>query len=209
MQGIWWTKISIEKKKETHLQQLDLSGLEGWSGANCTSAHSLLTEYHDIFLLEPRELGSTSLVKHETKVVDDEPFKERFWRIPPSMVEEVRAHVKEMLEVGATHPSQSPWCNTVMLVRKKDGGLHFCIDFCKFNAGTKKDSYPLPYIQDAIEHLIGAGYFSCMALKVGFWQIAMNEASKQYTTFMVGNLGFFKGECMPFGLYNALQPFRG
>ena len=52
------------------------------------------------------------------------------------MVEEVRAHVKEMLEVGAIHPSQSPWCNAVMLVRKKDGGLHFCIDFCKLNART-------------------------------------------------------------------------
>ena len=69
------------------------------------------------------------------------------------MVEEVRAHVKEMLEVGAICPSQSPWCNAVMLVRKKDGGLHFCIDFCKLNVRTKKDSYPLPCIQEAIESL--------------------------------------------------------
>ena len=92
------------------------------------------------------------------------------------MVEEVRAHVREMLEAGAIHPSQSPWCNAVMLVRKKDGGLHSCIDFCKLNARTKKDSYPLPHIQEAIESLIGAGYFSCLDLKVGFWQIAMDEA---------------------------------
>ena len=78
MQGIQWTKMSIEQRKEMFLQQLDLSGLEGWSGANCISGHALLTEYHDIFLLEPRELGCTSLVKHEIKVVDDKPFKERF-----------------------------------------------------------------------------------------------------------------------------------
>ena len=72
------------------------------------------------------------------------------------MVEEVRAHMREMLEVGGIFPSQSPWCNTVMLVRKKDGGLHFCIDFCKLNTRTKKDSYPLPCIQEAIESLVGA-----------------------------------------------------
>ena len=73
------------------LQQLDLSGLQGWSGANHTSACALLIEYHDIFLLEPGELGCTSLEKHEIWVVDDDPFKEIFQRIPPPMVEEARA----------------------------------------------------------------------------------------------------------------------
>ena len=107
------------------------------------------------------------------------------------MVDEVHAHVKKMLEAGAIHPSQSPWCNAVVLVHKKDGGLHFCIDFCKLNARTKKDSYLLPQIQESIESLAGAGCFSCLDLKVGFWQIAMDEVSKEYTTFTIGNLGFF------------------
>ena len=106
------------------------------------------------------------------------------------MVEEVGAHVKEMLEVGAIHPSQSPWCNAIVLVRKKYGGLCFCIDLCKLNVRTKKDSYPLPHIQEAIESLVGAGYFSCLDLKAGFWQIAMEKVLKQYTAFTVGNLGF-------------------
>ena len=64
------------------------------------------------------------------------------------MVEEGRNHLKEMLESGAIRPSQSAWCNAVVLVGKKDGGLHFCIDFCHLNAPTKKDSYPLPRIQE-------------------------------------------------------------
>ena len=80
------------------LQQLDLTGLEGWSVVNCASACALLTEYHNLFSLEPGELGCNSLVKHEIKVVDDEAFKEMFWRIPSPMLEGVRAHVKEMLE---------------------------------------------------------------------------------------------------------------
>ena len=72
----------------------------------------------------------------------------------------------------------------------------------------KKDSYPLPRIQEALESLVGAGHFSCLDLKSGFWQIKMDEALKQYTTFMVGNLGFFKCDCMPFGLSNALAMFQ-
>ena len=149
------------------LQQLDLRGLEGRSSANCMSAHALLTEYLDIFSLEPGELSCMGLVKHGMRVVDDEPFKERSQRILPPMVEEVRTHVKEMLEMGTIYPSQSQWCNAIMLVRKKDGGLCFCIDFCKLNARTKKDSHTVPHIQEAIVSLVGAGYFSC--LKAGFW----------------------------------------
>ena len=103
------------------------------------------------------------------------------------MVEEVRNHLKEMLESGAIRPSQSAWCNAVVLVWKKDGGLHFCIDFHCLNACMKKDSYPLPRIQEVLESLVGAGHFSCLDLKSGFWQIKMEEASKQYTTFTVGN----------------------
>ena len=87
------------------------------------------------------------------------------------MVGEVRAHMKEMLEAGAIHPSQSPWCNAIVLVRKKDGGMHFCINFHMLNARNKKDSYPLPYIQEAIESLIGAGYFSCLDLKQVFCRL--------------------------------------
>ena len=124
------------------------------------------------------------------------------------MVEEVRNHLKEMLESSAIRPSQSAWCNAVVLVRKKDSGLHFCIDFQHLNAHMKKDSYPLPQIQEALESLVGTGHFSCLDLKSGFWQIRMDEASKQYTTFTVGNLGFFECDRMPFGLCNVPATFQ-
>ena len=100
------------------------------------------------------------------------------------------------------------WCNTIVLVRKKDGDLCFCIDFCHLNAYKKKDSYPLLRIQEVLESLVGAGHFSCLDLKLGFWQIKMEVASKQYTIFTVGNLGFFNCDHMPFGLYNVLATFQ-
>ena len=72
----------------------------------------------------------------------------------------------------------------------------------------KKDSYPLPRIQEALESLVGAGQFSCLDLKSGFWQIKMDDVSKQYTTFTVGNLGFLKCDRMLLGLCNALATFQ-
>ena len=113
-----------------------------------------------------------------------------------------------MLESGAIRPSQSAWCNTVVLVRKKDGSLHFCINFLHLNAHTKKDSYLLPQIQEALESLVDTGHFSCLDLKSGFWQIRMDEATKQYTAFTVGNLGFFECDRMPFGLCNVPATFQ-
>ena len=118
------------------------------------------------------------------------------------MVDEVHAH-KEMLEVGTIHPSQSPWCNAIVLVCKKDRGLQFCIDFHKLNSRTNKDLNLLPQIQEAIKSLVGTVYFSCLYLKARFWQIAMDEVSKQYTALQWGNLRFFECKHIPFGLCNA------
>ena len=116
--------------------------------------------------------------------------------------------MKEMLESCTIRPSQNVWCNAMVLVQKKDGSLCFCIDFRCLNACTKKDSYPLPRIQESLESLVGAGHFSCLDLKSGFWQIKMDKVSKQYTTFTVGNLGFLECDRMPFRLCNAPATFQ-
>ena len=97
-------------------------------------------EHHNIFSLEQNEIGCTDTAEHVIKLLDTEPFKERFQRIAPPLVEEVREHIQEMLDGGTIHPSQSPWCDVVVLVRKKDGGLRFCIDFRHLNSRTKKDA---------------------------------------------------------------------
>ena len=72
----------------------------------------------------------------------------------------------------------------------------------------KKDFYPLSRIREVLESLVGAVHFSCLDLKLGFWQTKMEEASNQYTAFTVGNLGFFECDCMPFCLCNALAAFQ-
>ena len=122
-------KLMIRQRHGKLFDELDLSGLDSWAPELADKAHQLLAEYHDVFSLDPMELGCTHSTEHTIKVTDDTPFKECFRRIPPPMVEEVRNHLKEMLESGAIRPSQSAWCNAVVLVRKKDGSLCFCIDF--------------------------------------------------------------------------------
>ena len=144
IQAIQQTKMMVEQRKKLLFQQLDLSGLDKWSEWNQVAAQALLVGYHNILSLESAELGCTNLGKHEIRVVEDKPFKERFQRIPLRLVDEIHAHMKEMLVVGAVHPSQSPWCNAVQLVCKKDRGLCFCIDFHKLNAKPRKTPICFP-----------------------------------------------------------------
>ena len=152
-------KLMVRQRCGKLFDELDLSGLNSWAPKLADAAHQLLAEYHDVFSLDPAELGCTHSTKHTIKVKDDTPFKELFRWIPLPMVEEVRNHLKEMLESGAIRPSQSAWCNAMVLVRKKDSGLCFCIDFHCLNARMKKDSYPLPRIQEALESLVGTSHF--------------------------------------------------
>ena len=201
-------KLMVRQRHGKLFDELDLSSLDSWAPELADAAHQLLAKYYDVFSLDPVELGCTHSTEHTIKVTDDTPFKEQFRWIPLPIVEEVSNHLKEMLESSAIRPSQSASCNAMVLIRKKDSTLHFCIDFCCLNAHTKKDSYPLPRIQEALESLVDAGHFSRLDLKSGLWQIRMDEASKQYTTFTAGNLGFFECNRMPFGLCNALATFQ-
>ena len=170
-------------------------------------AHSLLWEYHNIFSLEKHDMGHTNTTKHKIVLKDPDtpPFKECFHRIPPPQLDEVREHLKLMLDAGVVRLSNSPWCNAVVLVRKKDGLLHFCIDFRRLNALTIKDSHPLPRICETLESLARAAHYSTFDLNSGFWQ---DEESKQYTAFTLGSMGLYECESMPFGLCNTPPTFQ-
>ena len=155
-------------------------------------------------------MGHTNATKHKIVLKDPDtpPFKEHFRRILPPQLDEVREHLKLMLDVGVIRPSNSPWCSAVVLVRKKDGSLHFCIDFRKLNSLTVKDSHPLPHICETLESLTGATHFSTFDMNSGFWQVPMDKKSKQYTAFTLGSMGLYECESMPFGLCNAPPTFQ-
>ena len=165
-------------------------------------------EHHHIFSLDKNEIGCTDTAEHIIELMDDEPFKEWFRRIAPPLLEEVWENLQDMLDGGAIRPSKSPWCNAIVLVRKKDGTLRFCIDLRRLNARTKKDLFPLPCMQETMESMVGARFFSSMDLKSGFLQVPMSEKSQQYTTFTVGSLGVYEFLWMLYGLCNAPATFQ-
>ena len=206
------TKLSMQQRQELFLAALERGGrldhLKDWPPQLAKWAKALLLEFHHVFSLELNEIGCTNATKHVIELMKDEPFKERFRRIAPPLVDEVRQHIQEMLDSGAIRPSQLPWCNAVMLVRKKDGSLRFCIDFRRLNARTKKDTYPLPRMQETMESMVGTRHFSCMDLKSGFWQVQLDEESRQYTAFTVGSMGVYEFLCRPYGLCNATATFQ-
>ena len=127
--------LTTEQRQELLMKVLEENGslgkLDGWKKETALKAKRLLMEFHQIFSLEKNKIGCTDTTEHVIQLLSeqDKPFKERFRRIAPHEVEEVRQHIQEMLDGGAIWPSQSPWCNAIVLVWKKDGTLRFCIDF--------------------------------------------------------------------------------
>ena len=199
---------SIEDDGSWILNLIDLSGLENWPEKLQHEAKEMLKRNAKVFSKDDMDMGRNNLVKHHVKLTDPVPFKEAYRRIPPQMYDEVKTLLQEMLDLGAIRPSNSPWASAIVLVRKKDGRLRFCIDLRKLNNRMVKDAYSLPRIESILDSLGGAQIFSTLDLKAGYWQVEMAEECKAYTAFTCGPLGFYECDTMPFGATNAPATFQ-
>ena len=108
----------------------------------------------------------------------------------------------EMLQTGVIEPFCSPWASPVCLVKKKEGTYRFCVDYRRVNSVSKRDAFPIPGIQDALDHLRGAKYFATFDLLSGYWQLGMTERAKERSAFCTRR-GLFHFTRMPFGLAGA------
>ena len=115
------------------------------------------------------------------------------------------AQVQQMLASNVIRPSNSPWASPVVMVRKKDGSLHFCVDFRQLNAATVKDAHPLPRIDDLLDALHGARWFSTLDLKSRYWQVPITENDK--TAFCTCSGPLYEFNQVSFGLCNAPATF--
>ena len=167
-----------------------------------------LKGWQHIFSSGPLDLGHTKTVHHEINLDNEVPFKETYRHITPSLIQEVREHLREMLQLGAIRESSSPFSSNVVIVRKKDGSIRFCIDYRKLSQRTIKDAYAIPRIDDTLHLLVGAKYFLTLDLKSGYWQVELKEMDKAKTAFQAGPLGFYECNRMPFGLCNAPATFQ-
>lgn len=148
-----------------------------------------------------------SRIRHRIHTESAHPIRQKPYRVAPSERKIIDEQVQEMLEKGIIQESASPWAAPVILVKKKDGTWRFCVDYRRLNSVTKKDVYPLPRIDDAIDCLHSASYFSSVDLRSGYWQIPMHAADKEKTAFVTPD-GLYEFNVMPFGLCNAPATFE-
>ena len=127
----------------------------------------LLIRNVDVFAKNDNDLGRTALVQHDIITDDIAPIRQPPRRIPIGQQEEFDK-ISSMLEKGAVEPGQSPWASPVVLVRKKDGSLRFCVDYRKLNNVTHFDVYPLPRVNETLEALDGSKFFTTLDLFSGY-----------------------------------------
>ena len=167
--------------------------------------NALFREFSDVFSQGEDDLGSTPLLEH-TIETHGPPLRQPYQRQNPAVRREEMAQVQQMLASNVIRPSNSQWASPVIMVRK-DVSLHFCADFRQLRATTVKDAHPLPTIDDLLDALHGARWFSTLDLKSGYWQVPITESDKAKIAFHTSSGQLYEFNQVPFGLCNAPATF--
>ncbi|XP_059474872.1 uncharacterized protein LOC132196326 [Neocloeon triangulifer] len=193
---------------EQRLAQFDFNGVDP---EHLPTLKALILKNIDVFAFSDSQLGCTDMLTHKIDTGNAEPVKIRPYRVPMAMREVMEAAVRDMRRQGVIEPANSPWSAPMIMVARRgpDGEVikyRPCIDWRGLNAVTKKRVYPLPHIQDVLDSLQGSKFFSTLDLDSGYWQIPMDEASKEKTAFSTP-FGQFQCLRMGFGLVNGPSDF--
>ena len=154
-----------------------------------------------------KKKGLTHLVEHYINTGDAKPVRTTPSRGSPTQRALIRDLVQKMCDEDVAEASNSPWASRVVLAPKPNGGVRFCVDFRSLNLITLKDNFPLPVMEDLINHLDGATYFSCVDLESGFWQIGVAEVDRLKTSFVTAD-GQYQFKRLPFGLQASPPNFQ-
>ncbi|KAI3374796.1 hypothetical protein L3Q82_021352 [Scortum barcoo] len=178
---------------------------EGLEEGQRLQLRELLDLFSDIFAAKDEDCTHTSLVQHNIDTGNAHPIRLHPRRLPLTKRALAEQKIKEMVEAGIIEPSTSPWAAPVVLVKKKDDTWRFCVDYRLLNNVTRKDSYPLPRVDDALDCIAGSRWFSSLDLRSGYWQVELAPEARPKTAFSIGQ-GLWQFKVMPFGLCNALMP---
>lgn len=169
-----------------------------------TERESLLTvlREHSDFLITGTASTTVRTGKMYINLTDNTPVAYRPYKLSQQEKLKVREIISDLKDKGIIRESQSQYSSPIILVKKKDGSDRMCIDYRALNRLTIRDRYPMPLIDDHIDRLGKANYFSNLDMATGFYQIPIDEESIHKTGFVTpeGHYEFIK---MPFGLTNS------
>ena len=167
----------------------------------------LLCKYENAFAKSDEDLGETDLEMHRIDTGDAKPIKIPPRRMPFARKAAVREEVHKLKKMNVIEDSMSPWAAPIVLVKKKDGiRYRFCLDYRELNKVTKKDSYPLPRIDDSLDQLQGSVIFSCLDLNSGYFQCLVHPDDREKTAFVTQD-GLFQFRTLPQGVVNGVANF--
>ena len=175
--------------------------------------HELCKQYTDIFALESDKITCNNFYKQKFRMKDDAPVYIKNYRIPQSQREIIHQHIDKLVEDGIVEPSQSEFNSPVLLVPKKslpdskEKRWRLVIDYRRVNDKLIADKYPLPRIDDILDNLGKARFFSCIDLMSGFHQIELDKDSRDITSFSSDN-GSYRFKRLPFGIKVAPNSFQ-
>lgn len=165
---------------------------------------TLINEYSSLFSESP---GRTSMVEHVIDTGTANPITQRPYRVPMAQRKVVKELLEQMMAEGTIRESKSAWASPIVLVDKPDGTVRFCVDYRKLNGVAKFDAYPMPRADEILERVGQAMYISTLDLTKGYWQIPMEESSKEKTAFTTP-FGLFQFDVLPFGLHSSPATFQ-
>ncbi|KZS20305.1 Uncharacterized protein APZ42_013048, partial [Daphnia magna] len=169
---------------------------------------SVLKRRNRCFPTSKRAIGHTKEAMHFINTGDASPIRCNPYRVSAFERRIIADKVEEMLEDGIIKESHSPWSSPVVLIKKaKTGDYRVCVDFRRLNAVTKCDVYPLPRIDDVLDRLAGANFFSCLDLASGYWQVPVAPEDQEKTAFITPD-GLYSFVRLPFGLNCAPATFQ-
>jgi hypothetical protein len=178
------------------------------SEAAQSMAMPLLGAYADVFPADlPAELPPKRDVDHRIELEPGTtPPSRPTYRLSPTELDELRKQLADLTAHGFIQPSQSPYGAPVLFVKKKGGELRMCVDYRALNKITIKNKYPLPRIDELLDRLHGAKWFSKIDLRSGYHQVRIHPDDVPKTAFRT-RYGHFEFLVLPFGLTNAPATF--
>ena len=192
-----WTEQQVQEATDLYHLDYDQQG----------EVRRLIRSYQQVLSRGDNDLGKAMVEPHKIVLYDDTPVYRRPNRYPDPVNEALEQHCKELCDIDIIEPSSSPWAAPVVPIMKKSGQLRMCLDYRLLNAKTKPDRSPIPSLCDSVYGLHGMRYFTSLDLVRGYYQVPLDESSRELTAFSTSR-SHYQFKRLAFGLRNAPAAFQ-